>query len=51
MPKDEFTKTTLRIPSHLFKAAKILAVERGCSLQDVLAEALKAYLPKKGGAK
>jgi len=38
------TKTTLRLPSHLFKAAKILAVQRGCSLQDVLAEALTKYL-------
>jgi predicted DNA binding CopG/RHH family protein len=46
---EQLVKTTLRIPAALFKAAKIRAVERGMTLQDVLAEALAAYLKK--GAK
>lgn len=48
MPDAKLVKTTLRLPADLMKAAKHLAVERECSLQDVLAAALKAYLPKGG---
>ncbi len=45
----EMDKTTLRLPAELLKRAKHLAIERGCSLQDIVTAALNSYLKKKGG--
>ena len=41
-------KTTLRLPADLLKKAKHLAIERGCTLQDIVTAALAEYV-KKGG--
>jgi hypothetical protein len=45
------TKTSIEIPTELWRAAKIRAMDEGKNFQDVVAEALKEYLrkPKKGG--
>lgn len=44
----DMTKTTLRLPTPLFKRAKHYAVDSGRDLQDIIADALAAYLAKKG---
>lgn len=51
MKSEELIKTTLRLPKKLFQEAKILAVKEERSFQDILAEALKAYLKIKGRKK
>lgn len=38
--------TTLRLPVDLLRDAKIHAVKAGSTLQAVVADALRAYLPK-----
>ncbi len=47
----EMTKTTIRLPATLFKKAKHHAVDTGRDLQDIIADALTAYLKasSKGG--
>ena len=47
----EMVKTTLRLPKKLFQEAKIRAVMEERNLQDIVADALKSYLKKKGGKK
>jgi hypothetical protein len=47
----ERTKTSLRIPVDLLKAAKIRAVETDMDLQDLVADALRMYLQQKGGVR
>ena len=42
-------KVTLNLPERLTKDAKIYAVEHDLDLQDVVAEALRTHLGKKGG--
>jgi hypothetical protein len=37
-------KTTVELPDHLLRQAKILAVEQGRSLKDLITEALQAHL-------
>ena len=37
-------KTTIELPDHLLRQAKILAVEQGLSLKEVMTEALQAHL-------
>jgi hypothetical protein len=37
-------KTTVDIPDHLLRRAKILAVEKGCTLREMISEALQAHL-------
>jgi hypothetical protein len=50
MAKDESrVKVTLHLPERLTKDAKIYAVEHDLDLQDVVADALRAFLAKKGG--
>jgi hypothetical protein len=44
----EMTKTTIRLPAALFKRAKHHSVDSGRDLQDIIADALTAYLAKKG---
>jgi hypothetical protein len=44
----EMAKTTIRLPAALFKKAKYHAVDTGRDLQDIIADALAAYLAKKG---
>lgn len=51
MKQLERTKTSLRLPVDLFKAAKIRAVETDMDLQDLVADALRQYLQQKGGAR
>ena len=41
-------KTTLRLPSALMKAAKHYSVDADVDLQDIVAEALRDYLAKRG---
>jgi len=50
MPVDKTIKTSFRLPSDLWTAARIEALKRGVDAQDIVAEALAQYL-KKGGAK
>lgn len=40
-------KTTIELPDHLLRQAKILAVEQGCTLKDLMTEALQARLSAK----
>lgn len=44
----ETVKTTLAIPRELWRAAKVRALDEGRDLRDVLLDALRAYLAKKG---
>jgi len=37
-------KTTIELPDHLLRRAKILAVEQGLTLKEVMTEALQAHL-------
>jgi len=48
--KEKRQRTTLRLPEALWKAAKIRAIELGIDAQDLVVQALAAYL-KKGGAR
>jgi predicted DNA binding CopG/RHH family protein len=43
------TKVTIRLPVALVKRAKHYAVDQDTNLQDVIAEALQAFLARKGG--
>lgn len=49
MPRDTLVKTTLRLPADLMKAAKHFAIEQDKDLQDIVADALRAHLARKGG--
>lgn len=52
MPKEEYVKTSLKIPKHLWREAHIRAMDEGTDLASVVACALAAYLgSKKGGAR
>jgi hypothetical protein len=51
MKQVERTKTSLRLPVDLLKAAKIRAVETDMDLQDLVADALRLYLQQRGGAR
>ena len=46
--KPEMTKTSLRLPTDLLKAAKHRAVDLDMDLQDLVALALQQYLAKGG---
>jgi hypothetical protein len=50
MPVEQTMKTSLRLPTDLWTAARIEALKRTCDAQDIVAEALERYL-RKGGAK
>ncbi len=50
MPKELKAKTTMSLPSDLWKQTKIEAIKRGVDAQDLVAEALAQYL-KKGGVR
>jgi hypothetical protein len=43
-PYYEPVKTTIELPDHLLRQAKILAVEQGRTLKEVMTEALEAHL-------
>jgi len=45
--KTEMTKTTLRVPKHLLDGCKHRAIDEGVNLQDVIGDALEAYLKTK----
>jgi len=46
---DELVKVTLRLRDSLVKRAKHYAVDADLDLQEVVAQALQAFLAKKGG--
>ncbi len=46
---EERAKVTIRLPKPLVKRAKHYAVDQDQDLQDVVAEALRLLLDKKGG--
>ncbi len=50
MPKAQKAKTTMSLPSDLWKQTKIEAITRDVDAQDIVAEGLRLYF-KKGGAK
>ena len=45
--KPEMTKTTLRLPKELLKAVKVRAIGEERNLQDIVKDALEAYLKTK----
>ncbi len=47
--EEEKVKVTLNLPESLVKDAKHYAIDHDEDLQDIVAEALKAFLTKKGG--
>ena len=47
--QDERAKVTIRLPEALVRRAKHYAVDHAVNLQDVIAEALQAFLARKGG--
>jgi hypothetical protein len=49
MADDDKAKVTLNLPKSLVKQAKHRAVDEERDLQDLVADALRAYLIKKGG--
>ena len=49
MADEERVKVTLKLPSALVRHAKHEAIDRDVDLQDLVAEALKLFLTKKGG--
>lgn len=44
-------KTSLSLPSELWTAARIRALQDGIDAQDLVARALEAYLKGKGGVR
>jgi hypothetical protein len=53
-PSTEAVKTSLKLPKTLWREATIRAIDEGRDLQDVIADALAAYLkstPKHGGSR
>ena len=44
----ERVKVTINLPRDLVKQAKIAAIERGVDLQDLVADALRRVLARKG---
>jgi predicted DNA binding CopG/RHH family protein len=46
-------KTTMRLPERIWKAVRIRAIEEGRDAQDLVAEAITAYLsvPRKRGVR
>ena len=49
--KEPVQKVTMNIPVALVKAAKHYAVDADKDLQDVVADALRLFLARKGAAK
>ena len=49
MAEETRVKVTLKLPQSLVRQAKHYCVDRDADLQDVVAEALNAFLAKKGG--
>jgi predicted DNA binding CopG/RHH family protein len=49
MDSREVTKLAVRIPSDLHRRIKILSVELGIPLQDLVRQALEDYLQKHSG--
>ncbi len=50
--QDDWTKTSLRLKTSTWKATRVLAIERDCDAQDIVQQALDAFLrvaKKKGG--
>ena len=47
--QDARAKVTIRLSEALVKRAKHYAVDHDVDLQDVIAEALQAFLARKGG--
>jgi hypothetical protein len=47
----EKRKVTINLPADLLKQAKHAAVDQDQDLQDLVADALTAYLSKKGGSR
>ena len=45
--KPEMVKTTLRLPKHILNNSKHRAIHEERSLQDIVADALEAYLKTK----
>ena len=45
---DDLVKVTLRLPAPLVKQAKHYAVDADLDLQEIVAQALRAFLGRKG---
>ncbi|MBT5260290.1 MAG: CopG family transcriptional regulator [Nitrospina sp.] len=45
--RTEMTKTTLRVPKQLLDACKHRAIDEGRNLQEIVADALEAYMKTK----
>jgi hypothetical protein len=44
MPKAQKSKTTISLPSDLWKRVKIEAIRRGVDAQDIVADALQGWM-------
>jgi hypothetical protein len=44
--KPEMTKCTLKLPTDVWMASKHRAIDEGRDFQDIVADALRAYLKK-----
>lgn len=49
MSRNDITKLAVRVPADLHRRIKILSVETGISLQDLVRQALEDYLQKHSG--
>jgi hypothetical protein len=49
MAGDDKVKLTIRLPRELLRRTKHYAIDHDADVQDVVAEALTAFLAKKGG--
>jgi hypothetical protein len=47
-PKDEMAKTTLRLPTKLWRELRVKAINEGVTAQELVIRALEAYA-RKGG--
>ena len=47
--EEEIVKTTLRLPKSLSNKVKHVAIDEGCSQQELVERALKSYFKLKGG--
>jgi predicted HicB family RNase H-like nuclease len=49
LSRNDITKLAVRVPADLHRRIKILSVETGISLQDLVRQALEDYLQKHSG--
>ena len=51
MPQERNVKTSIILPEKLWKAARKQAIDENRDFKDIVADALRDYLQRKGGAR